>query len=89
MVPVTGETGILRRTERSVEISVLTTAQRQKRSTDLMFMLGLKETMDQLAMADSVRWYGHVLRRDGDHVLRRALNFKVEVQRKRVRLKRT
>ena len=26
-----------------------------KRSTDLMFMLGLKETIDQLAMANSVR----------------------------------
>ena len=33
------------------------------RSRDLMFMLGLKETMDQLAMANSVRCYGHVLRR--------------------------
>ena len=29
-----------------------------KRSTDLMFMLGLNETMDQLAMANSVRWFG-------------------------------
>ena len=29
-------------------------------------MKGLKETMDQLAMANSVRWYGHVLREDGD-----------------------
>ena len=35
-----------------------------KRSTDLMFMLGLSETMDQLAMASSVRWYGHVLMRE-------------------------
>ena len=25
-------------------------------------MLGLNETMDHLAMADSVRWYGHVER---------------------------
>ena len=32
----------------------------RKRSTDLMFMLGLNETIDQLAMANSVRWYGHV-----------------------------
>ena len=36
----------------------------RKGSTDLMFMLGLKETIDQLAMANSVRWYGHVLRRE-------------------------
>ena len=31
-----------------------------KRSTGLMFMLGLNETIDQLAMANSVCWYGHV-----------------------------
>ena len=42
----------------------------RKRSTDLMFMLGLSETIDQLAMANSVRWYGHVLMREDGHVLR-------------------
>ena len=36
-----------------------------------MFMLGLNETIDQLAMASSVRWYDHVLRREDGHVLRR------------------
>ena len=50
----------------------------KKRSTDLMFMLGLNETMDQLAMANSVCWYGHVLRREDDHVLRRALGFEAD-----------
>ena len=35
----------------------------RKRSTDLMLMLGLSETIDQLTMANSVHWYGHVLRR--------------------------
>ena len=49
---------------------------------DLMFILGLKETIDQLVMANSVHWYGHVLRRDDGHVLRRALNFELEGQRK-------
>ena len=44
-------------------------------------MSGLSETTDQLAMANSVRWYGHVLRRGDGHVLRRALNFEVEGQR--------
>ena len=34
----------------------------RKRSTDLMLILDLSETIDQLAMANSVRWYGHVLR---------------------------
>ena len=28
----------------------------RKRSIGLMFMLGLNETIDQLAMANSVRW---------------------------------
>ena len=48
-----------------------------------IYMLGLKETIDQLAMANSVHWYGHVLRREDGHVLRRALDFEVEGQRKK------
>ena len=36
----------------------------RKKSMDLMLLLGLHETMDQLAMANSVRWYGHVLKRE-------------------------
>ena len=51
------------------------------RSMDLMFMLGLKLTMDQLAMANSIRWYGHVLRREDGHILGRTLDFEVEGQR--------
>ena len=52
-------------------------------------MLGLNETIDQLAMANSVRWYGHVLRREDCHVLRMALDFEVEDQRKTGRFRRT
>ena len=55
----------------------------RKGSTDLMFMLGLSEMIDQLAMANSVRWYGHVLRREDGLVLRRALDFEVGGQRKK------
>ena len=47
-----------------------------------MNMLGLKETIDWLATANGVRWYGHVLRRDDDSVLRVALNLKVSGKRK-------
>ena len=36
------------------ESNVWSTAQGQRRSTYLMFILGLNETMDQLAMASSV-----------------------------------
>ena len=60
-----------------------------KRSTDLMLMLGLNETIDQLAMANSVRWNGHVLRREGGHVMRRTLDYEAEDQRKKGRPKRT
>ena len=35
----------------------------RNKSTDFMFMLGLSESIDQLAMANSVHWY--VLRREG------------------------
>ena len=58
----------------------------RKRSTDLMLMLSLKETIDQLAIANSVRWYGDVLRREDSHVLKRAFDFEVESQREKRRL---
>ena len=60
-----------------------------KRSTDLMFMLGLSETRDQLAMANTVRWFGHVLRREDGHVIRKALDVEVDGQRKKGRPKMT
>ena len=47
----------------------------RKRSIDLMLMLGLSDTVDQLAMANSVCWYGHVFRKEDGHGLRRALDF--------------
>ena len=62
---------------------------RGRRSTDLMFMLGLKETIDQLTIANSIHGYGHVLRREDGHVLRRALDFEVEGQGKNGSSKRT
>ena len=81
--------GILRRTERlMVRAMCGVQLKDRKRKTDLMFMLGLKETIDQLAMSNSVRWYGYVLRREDGHVLRRALDFEVEGQRKKGRPKR-
>ena len=50
----------------------------RRRSTDLVLMLCLNETMDQLT--NSVRWHGHVLRREDGNVLIRALDFEVEDQ---------
>ena len=40
-----------------------------------MEMFGLKETVVQMAKANGVRWYGYVLRRHDEHVLRKALEF--------------
>ena len=54
------------------EGNVWNTVQDRKGSTDLMFMLGLNETIDQLAMANSVHWHGHVLRREHGHAVERA-----------------
>ena len=76
------EMGILRRTERStVRVMCGVQLKDRKRSTDLMFMLCVNETIDQLAIASSVRWYGHVLRM--------AFDFEVKGQRKKWRPKRT
>ena len=61
----------------------------RKRFSDLMFMLGLKETVDQLVIANSVHWYCRVMRREDGHVLRGALNFEVAGQRRKWRLQRT
>ena len=50
----------------------------KKSTKDLMPMLGLNETMHRLARANSVHWYGHVLRKDKNNFMRRALDFKVK-----------
>ena len=52
-------------------------------------MLGLKKTIDRLAAANGVRWYGHVLRTDDDSVLRVALNLEMSGKRKRGQPKKT
>ena len=84
------EMGIFRWTERSmVRAMCVVQLIDRKISTNLMLMLGLSETIDQLAVANSVRWYGHVLRREDGHVLRMALDFEIEGQRKKGRPKRT
>ena len=57
----------------------------KRRSQEFMSLLGLKDTLDGLARASGVRWYGHALRRDHGDVLRRALDFKVAGRRGRGR----
>ena len=53
----------------------------------LMEMLDLKETLDGMAMANGVRWYGHVIRRGDDNILKKAMMLEVNGQRKRGRPK--
>ena len=53
------------------ESNVWSTAQR---SADLMFMLGLSKTIDQLAIANSVHWYGRVEER-GWSCLEKSIRF--------------
>ena len=54
----------------------------KKRTGDLMEMLLLKETVVQMANANGVRWYRHVLMRDDGHVLRKELEFEMKGKRK-------
>ena len=61
----------------------------KKRTEDLMEMLGLKETVVQVAKANGMRWYGHVLRRADGHILRKAMEFEVRGKRQRGRPKKT
>ena len=52
-----------------------------------MVILGFGEDVSQLAMVNSVYFYGHVLRREGGLVLTTALEFEVEGQRRKKKLK--
>ena len=45
----------------------------RKYTEDLMKMLGLKETLNKLAQANGVRWYEHVVRRDEESILKKAM----------------
>ena len=76
------EMGILRRAERAMVRAMCGVKPVEKRNTaELMDMLGLRETIDWLAKANGVCWYRHVLRRE-DNVLKKALRFTVEGQRR-------
>ena len=61
----------------------------RKTTEEQMDMLGLKKTIDRLATANGLRWYGHVLRRDGNSVLRVYLDLEVSGKRKQGRLRKT
>ena len=59
----------------------------RERSIDLMLMLHLNELIDELAIANSVCWYGHVLMGEDGYVLG-TLDSEIDDQRKKGKLKR-
>ena len=50
----------------------------KKSTKDLMQMLDLNETMDRLANTNEVCWYGHVLGKNMNNVLRGAMDHRVK-----------
>ena len=52
-------------------------------------MLGIKGSLDRMAKASSMRWYGHVLRKEDKNVIVKALKFEVSGSRGRGRPKQT
>ena len=45
---------------------------------DQMHLLDLEEAIDQLARANSVLWYGHVLKKNKYNLLKRVIDIKVK-----------
>ena len=81
---------ILRRTEKAIVRSMCgVKLVDRKKMEELMQTLGLKETSDRMAKANGVRWYGHVIRRDDDNILKKAMMLEVNGKRKRGRPKMT
>ena len=60
-----------------------------KKARGVRILIYSMTTLDELARANGVRWYGHVLRRGNGDVLRRALNFEVAGRRGHGRLNMT
>ena len=50
---------------------------------DKLDMLGIKESLDRMAKAISMRWYGNVLRREDENAIVKALKFEVSGSRGR------
>ena len=84
------EMAIFRRTERAMVKSLCGVKLVDRKNTEeLMEILGLKKTLDRMAKANGVRWYGHVIiRREDDNILK-PMMMEVNGQRKRGRSKMT
>ena len=79
---------ILRRTKKAMVRSMCGVKLVDRKNTEeLMKMLGWKETLDRMAKANGVRWYGHMIRRDDDNILKKAMMLEMNGKRKRGRPK--
>ena len=84
------EMAILRITERAMIRAMCGVKLSDRRnSEELMDMLEITESLDRMAKASSMRWYGHVLRKEDENVIVRALEFQVSGSRGRGRPKQT
>ena len=80
------EIAILRRTERSMVRTMCGVKLVDRNNiSEMMNMLKIKTTANQLTKANRVRWNGHVLKRTHEDILRNALAFKVNGKQKRGR----
>ena len=81
---------ILRRTERAMIRAMCgVKLLHQRNSEKLMNMLGIKEPLDRMTKASSMRWYGHVLRKDDENMIVKALKFeRISIRGKENRNKR-
>ena len=81
---------ILRRTERAMIRAMCGVKLLDRRnSEEMMDMLGLNESLHRMAKASSMRWYGHVLRKEDENVIVKVLKFKVNGSNGRGRPKQT
>ena len=71
------EMAILKRSEKAMIRAMCGVILIEKRSSqELINLLGLEKTLDGLASANEMRWYGRILRRGYDDVLKKMLDFK-------------
>ena len=71
------------------ESNVWSTSQRHRKIYGFDVHVGLQGNYRSISYGKQCWWYGYVLRREDGHVLRRALDFEVEGQRKKWKLNRT
>ena len=84
------EMAILRRTKRAMVRSICGVKLVNRKNTEeLMEVLGLKKTLDRMAKSNGVRWYVHVIRREEDNTLKKAMMMEMNGERKRGRPKMT